>query len=51
MSAHNPKETRLQVRVSDAEKALLQAAADERGLSLSAWLRMVALEAAKGRRK
>ena len=46
------KETRLQVRVTEAEKAKLQAAADATGLTLSGWLRMIALEAAKkGMRK
>jgi uncharacterized protein (DUF1778 family) len=38
---------RLFIRVSDDERAKLQAAADARGLTLSAYIRMVALDAAK----
>jgi uncharacterized protein (DUF1778 family) len=38
---------RLFIRVSDDERAKLQAAADARGLTLSAYVRMVSLEAAK----
>lgn len=41
------KSDRIFIRVSDREKALLQSAADAVGLSLSAWIRMIALEAAK----
>lgn len=41
------KESRIFIRASEKEKALLQAAADARGLSLSAWVRMIALDAAK----
>ncbi len=41
------KETRLFIRISDKDRATLQAAADARGLSLSAYVRMIALEAAK----
>jgi len=41
------KETRLIIRCSDREKAILQKAAEARGLTLSAYVRMVALEAAK----
>ena len=37
----------IRIRVSDREKQALQAAADARGLSLSAFVRMVALEQAK----
>ena len=47
MSAAKPKELRIELRVSDRDKATLQSAADARGLSLSAFIRMVALEAAK----
>jgi uncharacterized protein (DUF1778 family) len=45
------KSERLFIRVNDKEKALLEAAADARGLSLSAYVRMVALEAAKKDRR
>ena len=38
---------RLFIRVSDEERAKLQAAADARGLTLSGYIRMIALEAAK----
>ena len=41
------KDARLFIRCSDKERATLQSAADARGLSLSAWIRMIALEAAK----
>jgi uncharacterized protein (DUF1778 family) len=41
------KSDRVEIRVSDREKALMQKAADARGLSLSAWVRMIALDAAK----
>ena len=41
------KDARLFIRCSDKERATLQSAADARGLSLSAFIRMVALEAAK----
>jgi uncharacterized protein (DUF1778 family) len=41
------KDNLVRVRVSDREKALMQKAADARGLSLSAWVRMIALDAAK----
>jgi uncharacterized protein (DUF1778 family) len=41
------KDHELRVRVSPADKARLEAAASARGLSLSAWIRMVALDAAK----
>lgn len=41
------KETRLIIRCSEKEKALFEKAADARGLSLSAWVRMIALDAAK----
>ena len=47
MTATTLKETRIELRVSPAEKAKLQAAADARGLTLSAYIRMVALDAAK----
>ena len=40
------KDTELRVRVSLTDKAKLEAAASARGLSLSAWIRMVALDAA-----
>jgi uncharacterized protein (DUF1778 family) len=41
------KDNLIRVRASDAERAAMQKAADARGLSLSGWIRMVALEAAK----
>ncbi len=41
------KESLLYIRMTDAEKATLQAAADARSLSLSAYIRMVAMDAAK----
>ena len=41
------KTDRVFIRLSDKDKATLQAAADAKGLSLSAYVRMVALEAAK----
>ena len=41
------RDTELRVRVTPAERKALQAAADARGLTLSAWLRMVALDTAK----
>jgi uncharacterized protein (DUF1778 family) len=41
------KDNLVRVRVSDREKGLMQKAADARGLSLSAWVRMIALDAAK----
>lgn len=40
------KDNLIRIRCSDKERATLQAAADARGLSLSAYVRMVALEAA-----
>jgi len=43
----NTRPARLLIRVSDDDRAKLQAAADARGLTLSAYVRMVALEAAK----
>jgi uncharacterized protein (DUF1778 family) len=41
------KDNLIRIRCSDQERAILQAAADARGLSLSAYVRMMALEAAK----
>lgn len=41
------KEARIELRVSDREKAMLQKAAEAKGLTLSAWVRMTALEQAK----
>lgn len=41
------KSNLIRFRCSDKERATLQAAADARGLSLSAFVRMVALEQAK----
>lgn len=46
MAAINKSEL-IRIRVSDREKQALQAAADARGLSLSAYVRMVALEQAR----
>ena len=47
MKPNTPNETRLQIRVSDRDKATLQKAAAARNLSLSAYVRMVILEDAK----
>ena len=47
MNAAKPKEARIELRVSPKDKATLQLAADARGLTLSAYVRMTALEAAK----
>ncbi len=41
------KDNLIRIRCSDKERATLQAAADARGLSLSAYIRMTALEAAR----
>ena len=41
------KDNLIRILCSDKERATLQSAADARGLSLSAFIRMVALEAAK----
>lgn len=41
------KDNLVRFRVTDAEKALLQAAADREGLTLSAYVRRVALLAAR----
>ena len=41
------KDNLIRIRCSDKERATIQSAADARGLSLSAYVRMVALEAAK----
>lgn len=38
-------------RCSDREKTLLQKAAEARGLTLSAWVRMIALDAARKEKK
>lgn len=40
----------IQIRILRAQKKLLEAAAKEMGLSLSAWLRMIALRAAREQR-
>lgn len=47
MSAMKTKTTRLYIRVTEAEKALLQAGADQLGLPLSRFVVMAALQAAK----
>lgn len=47
MASTASKDTRIELRVSDREKALLQKAAEAKGLTLSAYVRMAALEAAK----
>ena len=39
--------SQLQIRINEADKALLAAAADRAGLSLSAWAKRVLLRAAK----
>ena len=41
------KSAQMLIRISDKDRATLQAAADARGLTLSAYVRMVALEAAR----
>ena len=41
------KDNLIRFRCSDRERAILQAAADAKGLTLSAYVRMVSLEAAK----
>jgi uncharacterized protein (DUF1778 family) len=49
------KGTEIKFRVASEDKRLMRQAAHARGLSLSAWLRMIALEAAhpprRGRRR
>ena len=39
------------VRLNDQERALIEGAASEVGLSVSAWLRMVGLEAVKRKKE
>lgn len=41
------RDTELRFRVNAAERKTMQAAADARGQTLSAWLRLVALDAAR----
>lgn len=41
------KDNLIRFRCSDRERAILQAAADAKHLTLSAYVRMIALEAAK----
>lgn len=41
------RDSELRVRVTEAEREAMQAAADAQGQTLSAWLRMAALAAAK----
>jgi uncharacterized protein (DUF1778 family) len=41
------KDNLIRIRCSDKERATLQSAADARGLSLSAYVRMVGLERAR----
>jgi hypothetical protein len=43
------KETEIKIRVSPVDKRSFEAAARGRGLPLSAWLRMVALDVCEGR--
>jgi uncharacterized protein (DUF1778 family) len=45
-----PAEQRKQfpIRLTDAEKRRLQRAADEAGLELGTWMRVIALQAARG---
>lgn len=45
------KDSWIRLRVTEAQKARLTAAADAIGLSLSAWLRLVTLQAADDSRK
>ncbi|MES1207233.1 MAG: ribbon-helix-helix protein, CopG family [Pseudomonadota bacterium] len=41
------KEAEIKIRLSSDDKALFEEAARRRGLSVSAWLRMLALDAAR----
>lgn len=41
------KDTRLIVRATDAQMEAIKAAAEARGLSVAAWVRMTLLDAAK----
>jgi uncharacterized protein (DUF1778 family) len=43
----SPKGDEIKIRVAPEEKRLFEETAGSRGLSLSAWLRMVALDAAR----
>ena len=45
------RDVTIKVRVKPEDRTLMEEAADEAGLSLSAWVRMVALKAAKKERK
>jgi uncharacterized protein (DUF1778 family) len=44
------RETPLQIRLTEAEKVLFIQAAESQHLSLSAWIRLAALHAAKSQR-
>lgn len=46
-----PREGRILLRVSDKERKKLDAAAERMGLTLSGWLRLVALAAAEAQGK
>lgn len=41
------RDSQMQVRINPAERALLTAAAERNGLSLSSWVRLVLLKAAR----
>ncbi len=45
------RETPLQIRLTSDEKALFTEAADRQHLSLSAWIRLAALHAAKSQHR
>ena len=47
-NARMAKGSKIEVVVQEAEAALIRAAAKKAGLSVSAWVRMIALAAAKG---
>lgn len=47
----NPRDTIVPVRMTSAEKALLESAAQEDGAGLSTWLRTLGLARAKIRRR
>jgi uncharacterized protein (DUF1778 family) len=54
MPRKQPKQARatkgdeIKIRVAPEDKELFETAARNRGLSMSAWIRMVALDAARG---
>lgn len=44
-----PKRDEIKIRISPEDKRLFEGAARQRGLPMSAWLRMVALDVCEGR--